>query len=69
MFHESDPERPLPPLLQIKRTTVGDVALLYCLEPARHAGVMYHEYMPGIEYKRADVHVARTDQGDGIVDW
>ena len=47
MFHEFDLEGPLPPLLQIERTTVGDVALLFYLQPARHAGVMY-EYMLGI---------------------
>jgi hypothetical protein len=68
MFHEFDPERPLPPLLQVERTTVGDVAFLFCLQPARHTGVMYHEYVLGIEDKRADVHVARTDQADRIVD-
>jgi len=43
MFREFDPERPLPPSLQIKRTTMGDVALLFCLQPTRHAGVMHHQ--------------------------
>jgi hypothetical protein len=52
MFHEFDPEWPLPPLLQIERTTVGDVALLFCLQPARHAGGMYHEYVLGIAASR-----------------
>ena len=43
MFREFDPERPLLPSLQIKRTTMGDVALLFCLQPTRHAGVMHHQ--------------------------
>ena len=68
MFREFDLERPLPPLLQIERTTIGDVALLFYFQPARHAGVMYHEYKLGIEDKRANVHVACTDQADRIVD-
>jgi len=29
---------------------------------------MYHEYVLGIEDKRADVHIARADQADRIVD-
>ena len=69
MFREFGPEWPLPPLLQIERTTIGDVALLFELQPARHAGVMYYEHKLGIEDKRADVHVARTDQADGIRRW
>ena len=68
MFRELDPERPLSPLLQIERSTIGYVALLFCFQPTRHARVMYHEDMLGIEDKRADIHVACTDQADGIVD-
>ena len=68
MFREFDAERPLPPLLQVERTTIDDVTLLFCFQPARHAPVMYHEDMLGIEDERADVHLACTDQADGIVD-
>jgi hypothetical protein len=68
MLHEFDPQRPLPPLLQVERKAIGDVALLFCLQPTRHAWVMYHEHMLGIEDERTDVHVARTDQAKGIVD-
>jgi hypothetical protein len=64
MFREFDQERPLSPLLQIKRTTIGYVAPLFCFQPTRHARVMYHEDMFGVEDERADVHVACTDEAD-----
>jgi hypothetical protein len=69
MFREFDQERPLPQLLQIEPTKLGDVALLFCLQQARHAGIVYHEYKLGVEDKRADVHVARTDQPDANRRW
>jgi hypothetical protein len=68
MFREFDPQRPPLPLLQIERTTIGDVTPLFCFEPAGHARVMYHEDMLGIEHERADVHVSCTDQANVIVD-
>jgi len=49
MFCESDPERALPPLLQIERTAIGKVTSLFCFQSARHVGIMYHEDMLGIE--------------------
>jgi hypothetical protein len=39
------------------------------LQPARHVGVMYDEYMLGVKDKRADVHVACTDQGQWNRRW
>jgi len=68
MFGEFDSERSLPPMLQSEGTTIRDVALLFCFQPAGHARVMYHEDMLGIEDERADIHVACTDQANVIVD-
>src|SRR4051812_26148947 len=68
MLREFDPERSLSPLLQIERTTIGDVPSLFCFQATCHIRVIYHEDLLSIEDERTDVHVACTDQADGIVD-
>jgi hypothetical protein len=68
MLGEFGSERPLPPLQQLERPTLTDVALLFRLEAARHARVINDDDMLRIERERADVPVACTDQPDGIVD-